>query len=239
MTMIQSIENPTVYCFDGGGLSTGALVLDDSYRVPFHEDAWSPPINSVLLAPPTTGLREIAKINSERTEWAVIPNWIGHVYWLADRSRHEIKEAGVEPPAGWLAEDPGPSLEDAKALRVALMSRACEAAIVAGFESQALGSVHTYPCKLTDQANLQASVSVAREPGLPESWRAPFWCQEPSGEWSYQLHTAEQIRQVGMDGYTATLAKLQRKGLREAAIAAAQTVAEVEAVVWDEPQEVE
>ena len=81
-----------------------------------------------------------------------------------------------------------------------------------------------------------ASVSASREPGLAESWRAPFWCQDPSGAWSYQLHTAEQIRQVGMDGYHATLAKLQRKGQLEAQIAAAQTLAEVQAITWQEAQ---
>lgn len=222
----------TVYPFDDEGLSTGPYELDASYLVPFTTDRWSLPYNSVEFAPPPTGPREIAKINAERTAWTVIPYWKGHVYWLADRSRHEIKAAGIEPPVGWLAADPGPSLADIKAAQTAEIVSACEAAIVAGFESAALGAVHIYPCKLTDQANLQASVSAAREPNLPPEWRAPFWCQDLDGEWSYQLHTAEQIRQVGMDGYTATLAKLQLKGQYEAAIQQAQTIEEVQDITW-------
>lgn len=222
----------TVYTFDDEDLSTGPYELDAGYLVPGTDDRWTIPYNSVEFAPPPTGPREIAKINAERTAWTVIPYWKGHIYWLADRSRHQITAAGVEPPVGWLAADPGPSLADVKAQRTAEIVADCEAAIVSGFESAALGQVHTYPCKLTDQANLQASVSMAREPGLPAEWRAPFWCQDLDGEWSYQLHTAEQIRQVGMDGYTATLTKLQLKGQLEAAIQAAATIEEVQAITW-------
>lgn len=233
------MTNPTVYTFDHNDLSTGPLELDDSYLVPFTDDQWTYPVNSVKFAPPPTGPREIAKINPERTAWAVIPYWVGLVYWLADRSRHEITEAGETPPEGWLDADPGPSLDDVKAAQVLKINQACEAAIIGGFESSALGALHTYPCKLTDQANLQASVSVAREPGLPAEWRAPFWCRDAAGQWSYQLHTAEQIRQVGMDGYSATLSKLQRKGMLEAQIAAAASAEGVEAIVWDDQGEAE
>lgn len=226
------MTNPIVHTFDHNGLSTGPLELDESYLVPFKEDQWAYPVNSVQFAPPATGPREVAKINPERTAWEVIPNWVGLVYWLADRSRHEITSAGEVPPDGWLAADPGPSLDDVKATQVQSISQACEAAIVAGFESSALGEPHTYPCKLTDQANLQASVSMAREPGLPDGWRAPFWCQDAQGVWNYRLHTATEIRQVGVDGYSATLAKLQRKGVLEAQIRAASTAEEALAVSW-------
>lgn len=239
MTMIKSTEPPVVHTFDRDGLSTGPLTLDSSFLIPFKEDEWSTPINSVPFAAPPTGQHEIAKINEERTAWFVIPFWVGQVYWLPDRSRHEITKAGVAPPDGWLDADPGPSLDDVKAAQVMMINRACEAAIIDGFESSALGAPHTYPCKLTDQANLQASVSVSREPGLPAEWRAPFWCQDTAGQWSYQLHTAEQIRQVGMDGYSATLAKLQRKGMLETQIAAATSAEGVKAVGWEEQGEVE
>lgn len=234
------MTNPIVHTFDHDDLSTGPLELDDSYLVPFTEDQWTYPVNSVKFAPPPTGPREIAKINPERTAWEVIPDWTGHVYWLADRSRHEIKRAGFEPPAGALDSDPGPSLSDVKTKRIADIVADCEAAIVAGFPSDALGEEFFYPCKLTDQANLQASVSVAREiADIDPAWRAPFWCRDGDGQWSYQLHTSEQIRKVGMDAYAATLAKLQRKGILEAQIAAATSAEGVQAIVWDEQGAVE
>lgn len=227
------MQPPIVHTFDHNDLSTGPLQLDDSYLIPFRDDEWSRPINSVGFAAPPTGPREVAKINAERTAWEVIPNWVGHVYWLADRSRHEITEAGLVPPDGWLAEDPGPSLGDVKAAQITKITRECEAAIVGGFESSALGQPHVYPCKATDQSNLQASVSAARQrPNQP----FPFWCQTPSGEWTYAAHTADQITQVGMDAYDATLAKLQRKGELEARINAALSIDEVKAVTWAEEE---
>lgn len=233
--MQETIQPPIAHTFDHNDLSTGPLLLDDSFLIPFRDDVWSPPINSVPFEAPPTGPHEIAKINAERTAWEVIPYWVGHVYWLADRSRHEITEAGVVPPDGWLAADPGPSLSDVKTSRIAQITRECEAAIVGGFESSALGQPHMYPCKATDQSNLQASVSVAAQrPNQP----FPFWCQAASGEWTYVAHTAAQITQVGMDAYDATLSKLQRKGQLEARINAALSIAEVEAVKWAADEEV-
>jgi hypothetical protein len=227
--------NPTAYKFDDDDIYAGSVQLDASYRVPFKEDMWAYPINSVGFAPPPHGEHETAKINASRTAWLIIPDWRGHKYWLPDRSSHTITVAGVEPPVGSLSADPGPSIADVKATRLAEISSACEAEIIAGFESSALGQAYTYPCKLTDQSNLMASVSAAREPGLPDTWRAPFWCQDASGAWSYQFHTAEQIRQVGMDGYTATLSKLQHKAALESFIELAETIDAVEGITWSYP----
>lgn len=223
---------PRAYCFGDDEIYTGSVILDESYRIPGSDDGWASPINSVPFAPPLLADHETAKINADRTAWLIVPDWRGHTYWLADRSKHTIQSAGIEPPQGWLAADPGPSLADLKAARMAAIVAACEADITAGFTSSALGQPYTYPCKLTDQANLMASVSAAREPGLPADWRAPFWCQDASGAWSYQFHTAEQIRQVGMDGYTATLSKLQHKALLESFIDIADTAEEVEVITW-------
>lgn len=226
------MSTKTVFTFGPDDLFTGELQLDESYLVPFTDDQWTTPHNAVDFAPPITGPREVAKINADRTAWLVIGDWSGYVYWLPDRSKHKIKEVGIGPPADALDEDPGPTLDQVKADQVVQINAACEAAITAGFVSEALGTAHTYPCKLTDQANLMASVSAAREPGLAATWRAPFWCQDADSQWSYQPHTTEQICQVGMDGYLATLAKLQRKGQLEQAIQSAQTAADVLSVTW-------
>ena len=53
------------------------------------------------------------------------------------------------------------TLADAQATQTSLLSAACAAAIVAGFQSSALGVPYTYPSKATDQANLSASVISA------------------------------------------------------------------------------
>jgi hypothetical protein len=52
-------------------------------------------------------------------------------------------------------------LASAQATQVAMLSAACADSIVAGFTSTALGVVHTYPAKTTDQQNLSASIIAA------------------------------------------------------------------------------
>lgn len=46
------------------------------------------------------------------------------------------------------------SLDDLRIRKAMEMSQSCADAILAGFVSSALGAAHTYPAKLTDQANL-------------------------------------------------------------------------------------
>jgi hypothetical protein len=52
-------------------------------------------------------------------------------------------------------------LAAAQANQIAILSAACSASIVGGFPSTALGDVHTYPSKVTDQQNLASSVIAA------------------------------------------------------------------------------
>jgi len=52
-------------------------------------------------------------------------------------------------------------LAAAQAAQSAVLSAACAAAIVAGFQSSALGTPYTYPAKTTDQQNLSASIIAA------------------------------------------------------------------------------
>lgn len=63
-------------------------------------------------------------------------------------------------------------LADAKTAKLAELSAACSAAITAGFTSSALGSAHSYPSKVTDQANLTASVADALTAKTDPAWTA-------------------------------------------------------------------
>jgi hypothetical protein len=63
------------------------------------------------------------------------------------------------------------TLAAAQADQIAVLSAACAAAIVAGFQSTALGSTYTYPAKTTDQQNLSASIIAALlEVGSASQW---------------------------------------------------------------------
>ncbi|WP_295514945.1 hypothetical protein [uncultured Pseudomonas sp.] len=124
---------------------------------------------------------------------------------------------------------------DKEVIRAAIAG-ACNATILEGFISTALGAEHRYPAKLTDQSNLQASVLESLFPGLDEDWTTPFWCQDAAGTWAYRPHSAAQIQRVGSDGKAAINACIRQKIQLEEQLAKAQTLAEVEAITWTAPQ---
>jgi hypothetical protein len=123
-------------------------------------------------------------------------------------------------------------LASARAAQTVMLTTACTNAIAAGFSSAALGAAHAYPASATDQQNLTASVLASLYPGLAANWTTPFWCADASGAWAYVEHSASQIQQVGQDGKAAILAVLTRKQTLAAQVAAATTLAAIQAVVW-------
>lgn len=124
------------------------------------------------------------------------------------------------------------SLADAQAAQIGQNSAACQTAITAGFQSSALGDWHTYPAKVTDQQNLNASVVASLLPGIPATWVTPFWCEDENGSWAYVYHTAAQIQKVGQDAKGAILSNLTKNAQLQAQVMAATTVAEVQSINW-------
>lgn len=124
------------------------------------------------------------------------------------------------------------SLDDAKADQIAKNNAACQAEIVSGFTSSATGKVLTYPSKITDQQNLNASVVASLIPGIVATWVTPFWCADVDGNWSYVYHTATQIQKVGQDGKSAILTCLAKNEQLKTQIAAATTTEQVQSITW-------
>lgn len=157
-----------------------------------------------------------------------------HGYDATEASDMPYTEAAIT--AGWQEVTgnwpPAPALSDVKTARVALLSDACAAQIYAGFQSSALGTVHTYPANDKDQANLSSSVVASLLPALAANWTTPFWCMDSAGNWAFVPHTAAQIQQVGIDGKAAIVAALERNAALAAQVMAATTATGVEAVVW-------
>lgn len=153
---------------------------------------------------------------------AFIPNHLGNRDYQAYLA---WCEAGNEA-------EPLHSLSDTQALKLAELDSACAAAILAGFDSDALGQPHHYPAKPTDQSNLQASVLASLQPGLTADWTTPAWCQDAAGTWAYRDHTAAQIQQVGTAGKNVINACIARKIEREQQVARATTREEVNAIRW-------
>jgi len=93
----------TVYQTDGEGYYVGEEVAFDD---PLTPGAVLIPAGCVVDAPPQAGQNQVAK--RENDTWVLAPDYRGTVYWLADRSRHEITERGVSLPLGAMLEEPPP-----------------------------------------------------------------------------------------------------------------------------------
>jgi len=114
--------------------------------------------------------------------------------------------------------------EWAKLNKCAEINAACEAAIIGGFVSLALGSPHTYDSNRDDQTNLIGAhlAGVAR----------PYPCTDASGAKVVLQHTASQITQVFNDGVLFKEAHLTKAATLKAQLDAATTVADVQEVMW-------
>jgi len=158
-------------------------------------------------------------------------------HYYDDGDFHEIPAAPGQyyfwdwPTHAWIIS--ATALADAKAKQSGIVSAACKAQIVGGFLSSALGAAHHYPAKSNDQQNLSASVLSSLLPGLPPDWVTPFWCADSADVWAFRLHTAAEIQQVGTDAKAAILAAMGKNEVLQALVAAASTIEQAQAVVWD------
>ncbi len=126
---------------------------------------------------------------------------------------------------------PGPTLAQAQAAQIAAISGACQAQILNGFNSSALGSLRAYPSSDIDQRNLLSAVTDAQGQGA--SWVTSLWCAAGSPPmWSFASHTAAQVQQVNADWLSFRVATQQKYANLVAQINAATTPAAVEEISW-------
>lgn len=120
----------------------------------------------------------------------------------------------------------------AAAKKASVLREACAGAILSGYVSSALGSPHLYPSGIIDQINMMGSVTESILPGLSEGWSTPFWCRDDGGVWAFKPHTAAQIQMAGRDGKAHVVACQAMCDALTAVVLAAETLQEVEEVVW-------
>lgn len=123
-------------------------------------------------------------------------------------------------------------VQQARVVQLAQITSASQSAQTAGFVSSALGSPHTYPSGIADQANLTAVITGSMIPGQPSGTTYLFWCKDGAGLENFVAHTAAQIQQVGLDALAAIMAGKSKQLTLSAQIQAATTIAEVQAIVW-------
>ncbi len=102
------------------------------------------------------------------------------------------------------------------------MSNACQVAITGGFVSSALGAANTYPADQVTQTNIIA----ASDHG------GSLWCQPSGGAWAFTTHSEAQATQVYSDLTAHIQAQQTTYAGLLAQIAAATTVAAVQAITW-------
>lgn len=120
------------------------------------------------------------------------------------------------------------NIVDLKNIKKQDINAICEAEIIGGFKSEALGSEHIYQSTEADQTNLMAMI-VADEDDY-------FKCgvEDENGviTWSYEMHTVAQFKQVHKEGKDLIKNLLMKAQALKVAVADATTVEEVEAIQW-------
>lgn len=121
--------------------------------------------------------------------------------------------------------DPAVRLVASKESKLAELNSACNAAILAGFESSALGAPHFYDFDYEAQINLAGMLNAIANAMITGSisWKASGVPTD---------HTIDQFKQLYADGLAFKNAQIQRYWALKAQVNAAATIAEVEAVVW-------
>jgi hypothetical protein len=117
------------------------------------------------------------------------------------------------------------TLEDAKKQKVKQLNEFCNAAILAGFTSNALGTDNTYDFDYDAQINLGGMLNAITA-GLVTGnivWKA-------SG--NPQPHTFEQFKVVFSAGLEHKNAMIGRFWLLKSAVLAAESEEEIDAIVW-------
>lgn len=125
--------------------------------------------------------------------------------------------------------NPQPTLAAVKeACRTALRTTCSEEIERTSFPSSALGAVHNYDCRIVDQINLKMRYDIA----LSENSEEPLWASDGT-RFEWKEHTASELMEVMVDMNTNIKAKQQKLVIKLAAVDAATTVAQAEAVSWD------
>lgn len=115
---------------DEAGYLVGEFDADAS---PLEPGVFLIPGGGVTVEPPPMGAEQAARWNG--SAWEIVPDLRGRVYWLADRSRHEIAARGVALPAGALDAEPPKSQAEIDAEQNAIAKAALREIDIASIRS--------------------------------------------------------------------------------------------------------
>jgi len=108
------------------------------------------------------------------------------------------------------------------------LRESCSAAITrSSFQSNALGSVHNYDCRVVDQLNLKVRYDIASVTSTSE----PLWASDGT-RYQWKQHTASEIMGVMVDMNEHIKVAQVKLATKLAAVDAATTSADIVAIQW-------
>lgn len=121
-----------------------------------------------------------------------------------------------------------PSVADAAYnKRYELYGGCSEGIIRSSFQSDALGAVHNYDCRIVDQINLQLRYNVAASTASNE----PIWASDGT-RYQWVEHTATEMADVMVEMNEHIKSFQVKLAAKLGAVDAATTVAEVNSITW-------
>lgn len=187
-----------------------------------NADVWLVP-GDCTLAQPGIDVENKKQIYLGNDQWSYIEDYVGINYWTTNGQKFTITELGQVIPPGVSLSEPPPSIETLKAKKSAELKVKVNNALVAGFKSNALGSIHNYGSDLTDQINMTGNVVRSQTVGLPNGWTTEQLCGDLDNNWAYRPHTKQQIQQVGEAFIVMKITLLVRHNEAQNLLASIQT----------------
>ncbi|KVS50711.1 hypothetical protein WK39_28025 [Burkholderia cepacia] len=181
---------------------------------------------------PTVGANEVAVIVNG--QWQVLPDFRGMTYWLTDGTQHDITEIGETLPAGALKSPPpppapaAPTLDQLRDQQGAMLQAAYLVATRQPVSlTTAAGVTQTFQADLRSQQTLQTAMQGYDMAGaVPDGF---YWVAADNTQVPFTLADLKGLYAAMLaQGWTA----FQRLQDRKAALAAAATAADVQAVGW-------
>ncbi|MBY9749916.1 hypothetical protein ISH47_31935 [Pseudomonas aeruginosa] len=231
----------TVYQTNALGLYVGPTDADES---PLEPGVFLIPAGCVQLAPPKEPKGKRARWTG--SDWELV-DWLDGVTTYSTRDGSPLVLQGLEPlPEGYTLQQPGPNqvwkdgawVDDLPGLLAAAHKRktleiraAGQAFLDGGFYSSVLGNPHFYASSLSDQMNVTSLAALGISADYPCAAGG-----EQNREW--RRHTANQLRQVGVDlvqHRQAGQQQVERLQDELDAALAAQDLERLEAITWSIP----
>lgn len=247
MMYMNEATSPLAYCYTDEGEYSHAepCQFDPLESGQKGEAVWLLPANSTFTAPPAAESGKVAVWNG--TAWELREDNRGTKYWLPgdtwDSAPREMK--GLGPlPEGAMLERPEKPLEQVKADKLLTIDAQTSAGILAGFTCEATPADTGQPELLHfsydefDQQNfsdaaLSMQLAAAAGGAIPTStpWNAyRGHTADSKGELVILQLTAETFVPIYAAALQHKAAKMAEGGQRKAAVAAAKTVEDVEAI---------